>query len=101
MINTILMNATRKEIAEAIGCKEAETIKRLLSADASTVSDLAKKLSPKMDPLSPISQLVSHQANMVGQKMIGIYAINQVQNSILQYADGVAFSEPLFLNGKS
>lgn len=101
MINTILMNATRKEIAEAIGCKEAETIKRLLSADASTVSDLAKKLSPKMDPLSPISQLVSHQANMVGQKMIGIYAINQVQNSILQYADGVAFSEPLFLNGRS
>lgn len=101
MINTILMNATRKEIAEAIGCKEAETIKRLLSADANTVSDLAKKLSPKMDPLSPISQLVSHQANMVGQKMIGIYAINQVQNSILQYADGIAFSDPLFLNGRS
>lgn len=101
MINTILMNATRKEIAEAIGCKEAETIKKLLSADANTVSDLAKKLSPKMDPLSPISQLVSHQANMVGQKMIGIYAINQVQNSILQYADGVAFSDPLFLNGRS
>lgn len=101
MINTILMNATRKEIAEAIGCKEAEAIKKLLSADANTVSGLAKKLSPKMDPLSPISQLVSHQANMVGQKMIGIYAINQVQNSILQYADGVAFSEPLFLNGRS
>lgn len=101
MINTILMNATRKEIAEAIGCKEAETIKKLLSADANTVSDLAKKLSPKMDPLSPISQLVSHQANMIGQKMIGIYAINQVQNSILQYADGVAFSNPLFLNGRS
>lgn len=101
MINTILMNATRKEIAEAIGCKESETIKKLLSADAGTVSDLAKKLSPKMDPLSPISQLVSHQANMVGQKMIGIYAINQVQNSILQYADGIAFSDPLFLNGRS
>lgn len=101
MINTILMNATRKEIAEAIGCKEAEAIKKLLSADANTVSDLAKKLNPKMDPLSPISQLVSHQANMVGQKMIGIYAINQVQNSILQYADGVAFSDPLFLNGRS
>lgn len=101
MINTILMNATRKEIAEAIGCKEVEAVKKLLSADANTVSDLAKKLSPKMDPLSPISQLVSHQANMIGQKMIGIYAINQVQNSILQYADGVAFSDPLFLNGRS
>ena len=101
MINTILMNATRKEIAEAIGCKEAEAIKKLLSADANTVSDLAKKLSPKMDPLSPISQLVSHQANMVGQKMIGVYAINQVQNAILQYAEGTAFTCPLLLNGRS
>lgn len=101
MINTILMNATRKEIAEALGCKEAETIKNLLWVDENTATDLAKKLSPKMDPLSPISQLVSHQANMVGQKMIGVYAINQVQNAILQYADGIAFSDPLFLNGRS
>lgn len=100
-INTILLSATRKEIAEALGCKEAEALKKLLQVDESTATDLAKKLGSKMDPLSPISQLVSHQANMVGQKMIGVYAINQVQNSILQYADGVAFSNPLFLNGRS
>lgn len=46
---------------------------------------LAAKAKKKLDPLSPRTQVILHQQNMTGGKMIGIYANHNANHALMQH----------------
>lgn len=82
---TILDSMTEKEMSDA-----GYTIKSLLkmSYDSSSLDildKLAEEAKKKLDPLSPRTQVIFHQQNMTGGKMIGIYANHNAHHALMQH----------------
>ena len=73
-----------------------------------SLTELAEKTKAKMDPLSPRTQVMLHQQNMTGAKLIGIYANHNANHALMQHTasnkdKGLALSEEngsFILNGK-
>lgn len=67
-----------------------------------TLSKLADKLKSKIDPLSPRTQVMFHQQNMTGAKLIGIYANHNANHALMQHTElGLDQKNGAFiLNGK-
>lgn len=67
-----------------------------------SLTELAEKTKVKMDPLSPRTQVMLHQQNMTGAKLIGIYANHNANHALMQHTQ-LALNEEngsFVLNGK-
>lgn len=90
----ILEASTEKELSDALselGIKisdkgPAHTLLGL-NSNLSVLNKLAEKLKVKPDPLSPRTQVLLHQRNMTGGKMIGIYANHNANHALIQHTD--------------
>ena len=74
----------------------------LFDLDLDTLNKLAEKIQVKMDPLSPRTQVILHQQNMAGGKLIGIYANHNANHALMQHTQ-LALDEEngsFVLNGK-
>lgn len=74
----------------------------LFDLDLDTLDKLAEKTKIKMDPLSPRTQVMLHQQNMTGAKLIGIYANHNANHALMQHTQ-LALDEEngsFVLNGK-
>lgn len=50
-----------------------------------SLDSLASRVKKILDPLSPRTQVIIHQQNMTGNKMIGIYANHNASHALLQH----------------
>lgn len=67
-----------------------------------SLTELAEKTRVRMDPLSPRTQVMLHQQNMTGAKLIGIYANHNANHALMQHTQ-LALDEKngsFVLNGK-
>jgi hypothetical protein len=67
-----------------------------------SLTELAEKTRVRMDPLSPRTQVMLHQQNMTGAKLIGIYANHNANHALMQHTQ-LALDEEngsFVLNGK-
>lgn len=126
-IMTILNDSYESDLAQAlrdVGIELNKTIQKgeksypksiasyLFDLDLDTLDKLAEKTKVKMDPLSPRTQVMLHQQNMTGAKLIGIYANHNANHALMQHTasnkdkdedKGLALSEEngsFVLNGK-
>lgn len=58
----------------------------LNSLKTDKLSDLASKYGRTLDPLSPLTQIHFHKQNSAGAKAIGIYAVNNAGQALLQHS---------------
>ena len=116
-ILTILNSSSEKELAQALknaGVELNKTVQKggrsypksiasyLFDLDLDTLDKLAEKIKVKMDPLSPRTQVILHQQNMTGAKLIGIYANHNANHALMQHTQ-LALNEKygsFVLNGK-
>lgn len=67
-----------------------------------SLSELAESTRAEIDPLSPRTQVILHQQNMTGAKLIGIYANHNANHALMQHTQ-LALDEEngsFVLNGK-
>jgi hypothetical protein len=116
-IMTILNDSYESDLAQALkdmGIELNKTIQKggksypksivsyLFDLDLDTLDKLAEKTKVKMDPLSPRTQVMLHQQNMTGAKLIGIYANHNANHALMQHTQ-LALDEEngsFVLNGK-
>lgn len=116
-IMTILNDSYESDLAQALkdmGIKLNKTVQKggksypksiasyLFDLDLDTLDKLAEKTKVKMDPLSPRTQVMLHQQNMTGAKLIGIYANHNANHALMQHTQ-LALDEEngsFVLNGK-
>lgn len=116
-IMTILNDSYESDLAKAlkdVGVELNRTVQKgeksypksiasyLFDLDLDTLDKLAEKTKVKMDPLSPRTQVMLHQQNMTGAKLIGIYANHNANHALMQHTQ-LALDEEngsFVLNGK-
>ncbi len=116
-IMTILNDSYESDLAQAlkdVGVELNKTVQKgvksypksiasyLFDLDLDTLDKLAEKTKVKMDPLSPRTQIMLHQQNMTGAKLIGIYANHNANHALMQHTQ-LALDEEngsFVLNGK-
>lgn len=116
-IMTILNDSYEGDLAQAlkdVGVELNKTVQKgekfypksiasyLFDLDLDTLDKLAEKIKVKMDPLSPRTQVILHQQNMTGGKLIGIYANHNANHALMQHTQ-LALDEEngsFVLNGK-
>lgn len=116
-IMTILNDSYESDLAQAlknIGIELNKTVQKggksypksiasyLFDLDLDTLDKLAERIKAKMDPLSPRTQVMLHQQNMTGAKLIGIYANHNANHALMQHTQ-LALDEEngsFVLNGK-
>ena len=116
-IMSILNSSYESDLAKAlkdVGVELNKTIQKgvksypksiasyLFDLDLDTLDKLAEKTKVKMDPLSPRTQVMLHQQNMTGAKLIGIYANHNANHALMQHTQ-LALDEEngsFVLNGK-
>lgn len=116
-IMTILNDSYESDLAQALkdmGIELNKTVQKggksypksiasyLFDLDLDTLDKLAEKTKVKMDPLSPRTQVMLHQQNMTGAKLIGIYANYNANHALMQHTQ-LALDEEngsFVLNGK-
>lgn len=116
-IMTILNDSYESDLAQAlkdVGVELNKTVQKgekfypksiasyLFDLDLDTLDKLAEKIKVKMDPLSPRTQVILHQQNMTGGKLIGIYANHNANHALMQHTQ-LALDEEngsFVLNGK-
>lgn len=79
-IVTILDAMTEEQLSQ-----EGYTAEDLLRLSIEKLDKLAEKYKRKLDPLSPRTQVILHQQNMTGAKMIGIYANHNANHALMQH----------------
>lgn len=99
-IVTILNDSYESDLAQAlkdVGVELNKTVQKgeksypksiasyLFDLDLDTLDKLAEKTKVKMDPLSPRTQVMLHQQNMTGAKLIGIYANHNANHALMQH----------------
>lgn len=122
-IMAILNDSYESDLAQALkdaGVKLNKTVQKgekfypksitsyLFDLDLDALDKLAEKTKIKMDPLSPRTQVMLHQQNMTGAKLISIYANHNANHALMQHTSlhgnkGLALSEEngsFVLNGK-
>lgn len=113
-IMSIIENSNLEELAEKLNIKGTGSklrdavVNKLLDMPLKDAENLAKQLGDRLDPLSQTTHTIFHQRNMVGNKMIGIYAIHNAQHALLQQiknggstGNGVYLTKKFTFNGKT
>lgn len=116
-IMTILNDSYESDLAQALkdaGVELNKTVQKgekfypksiasyLFDLDLDALDKLAEKTKVKVDPLSPRTQVMLHQQNMTGAKLIGIYANHNANHALMQHTQ-LALDEEngsFVLNGK-
>lgn len=112
-IMSILESCNLNELVDLLGIDEMRgnlteaVADRLLKMPLDEAEALTKKLGDRLDPLSQTTHTIFHQRNMVGNKMIGIYAIHNAQHALLQQTrdsinpkSGVYLTKEFIFNNK-
>ena len=87
---SILESCNLNELVDLLGIDEMSgnlteaVADRLLKMPLDEAEALTKQLGDRLEPLSQTTHTIFHQRNMVGNKMIGIYAIHNAQHALLQ-----------------
>lgn len=85
---SIAENYTEKELREALKIKNSSSLYDALSAlSLDQLTTLADKKKQKLNPLSPLTQIILHQRNMTGAGMIGIYANHNSHHAMMQHTE--------------
>lgn len=99
-ITSILNAGTRETVKKSLlslGIELNQTIEKngqkypkpisayLFDLSLEQLDNLYKKIKPQMDPISPATQVMLHNQNMTGAKLIGIYANHNANHAITQY----------------
>lgn len=63
------------------------TLNDLLTLPLYKLEELIKESGNKIDPLSPRTQVIFHQQNMIGNTMIGIYANHNASHALMQHTN--------------
>ena len=108
-IMSIIESSNLKELEELLGVKGRDAVvSKLLDMPLDKAEALAKQLGDRLDPLSQTTHTTFHQRNMIGNKMIGIYAIHNAQHALLQQIknggsteNGVYLTKKFTFNGKT
>lgn len=64
-----------------------EGISKLQNMELGELNKIASKIKTKLDPISPLTQVVLHQQNMTGNKLIGIYANHNANHALIQHTE--------------
>ena len=112
-VMSILERSNLNELVDLLGIDEMSgnlteaVADRLLKMPLEEAETLAKQLSDRLDPLSQTTHTIFHQRNMIGNKMIGIYAIHNAQHALLQqtrdssnHDSGVYLTKEFIFNNK-
>ena len=102
-ICTILKRMSFDQIKEEFA-KLGITVKRfsdLVNVPLEELTSVAKKFKVKLDSLSPRTQVELHQRNMMGNRMIGIYANHNANHALVQHLENLELTEPINLMGHS
>ena len=99
---TILQSVSDTKLAKALGVPKDRVISTLLSLDLNSLDAIANKTKKAMDPISPRTQVLLHQQNMTGAKLIGIYANHNANHALIQHTELALSTEygSFILNGK-
>lgn len=81
--------------------KQNEVIDSLLSAPLGVLDSIESKVTDALNPLSPSTQITFHQQNMVGNKLIGIFANHNANHALLQLCNPVTLKHSITLNQKT
>lgn len=83
----ILKSSTKEELSEALKVKEEQVVPKLLSMNLDELSKLNSRTKKIIDPLAPTTQVMFHQQNMTGAKLIGIYANHNANHALMQHTN--------------
>lgn len=110
---SILESCNLNELVDLLGIDEMSgnlteaVADRLLKMPLDEAEALTKQLGDRLEPLSQTTHTIFHQRNMVGNKMIGIYAIHNAQHALLQQTrdssnpkSGVYLTKEFIFNNK-
>lgn len=116
-ICSILNNVTEKELAKLLvenGIQLNKTIVKnnrnilkpvaayLFDLELGVLNKIADSITGKIDPLSPMTQIITHKKIMDGVNLIGVYANHNVSHALMQHTKLELKSSAVFtLNGKS
>lgn len=101
-IISILNSSYKDDLSRDLGVSQDSVVTKLLSLDLDSLNKLAEKTKKNLDPLSPRTQVILHQQNMTGAKLIGIYANHNANHALMQHTK-LALDEEngsFLLNGK-
>lgn len=84
-IVTILSSSLRSDLKKELGVSQGSILAKLLTMDLDSLDKLAEKFKNRMSPLSPRTQVLLHQQNMTGAKLIGIYANHNANHALMQH----------------
>lgn len=112
-VMSILERSNLNELVDLLGIDEMSgnlteaVADRLLKMPLDEAEALTKQLGDRLDPLSQTTHTIFHQRNMIGNKMIGIYAIHNAQHALLQqtrdssnHDSGVYLTKEFIFNNK-
>ena len=99
---SILQTVEEDKLAKVLGVPKERAIATLLALDLNSLDSLAESTKKYMDPISPRTQVLLHQQNMTGAKLIGIYANHNANHALIQHTQlGLSTEYGSFiLNGK-
>jgi hypothetical protein len=99
---TILQSVSDTKLAKVLGVPKDIVISALLSLDLNSLDAIANETKKAMDPISPRTQVLLHQQNMTGAKLIGIYANHNANHALIQHTELALSTEygSFILNGK-
>ena len=99
---TILQSVSDTKLAKVLGVSKDKVIPALLSLDLNSLDAIANETKKAMDPISPRTQVLLHQQNMTGAKLIGIYANHNANHALIQHTNLALSTEygSFILNGK-
>lgn len=99
----ILNSYDEKRLRKVLSLKEGNIMDKLMDLDISQLEGLLDKVKEEKDPLSPLTQMILHQQNMTGAKLIGIYANHNANHALMQHTKlGLNTEHGSFtLNGKT
>ena len=99
---SILQSVSSEDLAKILKVSEDNVISALLALDLNSLDSVAKRTKKYIDPISPRTQVLLHQQNMTGAKLIGIYANHNANHALIQHTNLALSVEngSFILNGK-
>lgn len=101
-IISILQSIKESDLIKELNIDKGSIINKLESMSLKELNKLAERTKRKLDPISPRTQVLLHQQNMTGAKMIGIYANHNANHALIQHTNlAISENSAFTLNGKT
>lgn len=101
IVSIITLNK-EADLRKDLNINSGSVINKLLSMSLEELDKLAERTKKRLDPIAPRTQVLLHQQNMNGGKLIGIYANHNANHALMQHTElGLDIENGSFiLNGK-